>query len=147
MGLLLNELERPLPLVGRLLWDSLDVGEPRRIIRALCLYHAHVDAPFSRLAKQPTQGAIENAEALCHQQDDVRSRAWVALARGTSLVYTGEVEQSFAQLETAEELFRDQCTGATAEMRMCRQIMAPLMAATVLRITEGCCGRGCILGT
>jgi hypothetical protein len=38
----------------------------------------------------------------------------------------GEIQPALRQLERAEEIFRNRCTGCAAEMRLCRQLMASL---------------------
>ncbi len=124
LGLLLNELDRPLPLVGRYLLDALDTGEPERVLQGLCLYHAYVDSALS--GGPHALGALAAGEALAQAHDTPRTRALLALARGSDLHRAGAWQAALAQLLPAEELFRKQGPSGLNEVRMCRLMIASL---------------------
>jgi hypothetical protein len=119
-GLLLHELDRPLPLLTRHLFDALELGEPLRIVRGLALFHVHVDVPFSHLSKLKPAGALDVAEALARRLDQVEARALIALAKGLEVYHHGRIESSLHEMQRAEELYRNHCKGGAFEMRLSR---------------------------
>jgi eukaryotic-like serine/threonine-protein kinase len=123
-GLLLHELDRPLPLLARYVRDALALGEPMRIVRGLALFYMHIDLPFSRLTGSPISGALDVAEALARRLDEVEARAVIAFAKGLSIYHHGELEVGLAELHRAEELFRNHCRGGAFEMRVSRMAIA-----------------------
>jgi tetratricopeptide (TPR) repeat protein len=125
-GLLLHELDRPLPLLTRYVFDALEAGEPLRIVRGLALFHVHVDLPFSRLSRLEPSGALDVAEAVARRLDQVESRAVIAFARGLSVYHHGRIEQALQELHRAEELYRNHCRGGAFEMRLSRMVIAHL---------------------
>jgi serine/threonine protein kinase len=52
-----SDPDRALPLVARYLLAVLELGEPMRAVRGLCLYHTAIDAPFSRIEGHALDGA------------------------------------------------------------------------------------------
>jgi serine/threonine protein kinase len=125
-GLLLHELERPLPLLARYVFDALELGEPLRIVRGLALYHVHVDLTFSKLSNLEPSFALDVAEAVARRLDQVEARAIIALARGLSVFHFGELEPSLQELRRAEDLYRNHCRGGAFEMRLSRMLIAHL---------------------
>jgi hypothetical protein len=128
-GLLLHELDRPLPLLARYVRDALAIGEPTRIVRGLALFHVHVDLPCSKLAQSATSGALDVAEALARRLDQVDARAVLAFAKGLSVYHHGELAVGLSELHRAEELLRNHCRGGAFEMRMSRMMIAHLLLA------------------
>ncbi len=131
-GLLLHELARPLPLLTRYVADALETGEPLRVVRALTLFHTHVDLPFSRLANVPPCGALDVAEAVARGTDSAEARACIAFARGLVVYYSGQVEQALGELFRAEELYRNHTRGGAFEMRQARMVIGQLQSAVLL---------------
>ncbi len=129
LGILLTEVDRTLPLVVRFLLDALEVGEPGRVACGLCLFHVYVDIGMADARGEPTLGALELASTLAAQVDEARVRAWVAFGRAHELLRRGELPGAVRQLELAEEIFRNRCTGAAAEMRLCRQLLGSLLVS------------------
>lgn len=126
-GLLLHELDRPLPLLARYLRDALGAGEPMRIVRGLALFYVHVDLPMSRLSQTRPSGALDVAEAVARRLDQVEARAVLAFAKGMAVYHHGALDAGLAELQRAEELFRNHCRGGAFEMRVSRMAMAHLL--------------------
>jgi hypothetical protein len=125
-SLLLHELERPLPLLTRYVFDALELGEPLRVVRGLAMFHVHVDLPFSKLSKLEPSGALDVAEALARRLDQVEARAVIAFARGLAVFHNGLIEPALQELKRAEDLYRNHCRGGAFEMRMSRMLIAHL---------------------
>jgi serine/threonine protein kinase len=128
MGVMLNAIDRSLPLIARLLLDALEVGEPVRVGKALAFYHTAVDAPLSALEGTPVQGALAAAQLL-DASDDPDVAARIDVARGIDAIRAGEIRTALRELGRAEETFRTRCAGAAPEMRFCRTVMAQLHIA------------------
>lgn len=126
LGLLINEVDRPLPLLGRYLLDALEVGEPTRVLAGLCLYHAFVDGTLRGNRVLSPIGALGAAEALARTHDGPRARALLAFARGSDAHRAGEIAMALTQFLPAEELFRKQGPSGANEARMCRLTIAAL---------------------
>jgi tetratricopeptide (TPR) repeat protein len=126
LGLLINELERPLPLVGRYLLDALDAGEPEHVLQGLCLYHAYIDGALRSGSEPARVGALPAAEELARQIDGPRARALLSLAYGADAHRAGAWQQALAQLVPAEDAFRKQGPSGVNEMRMARLIITSL---------------------
>ncbi len=126
-GLLLHELDRPLPLLARYVFDALELGEPLRIVRGLAFYHVHIDVPFSRLSRLSPSGALDVAEAVARRLDQVEAHAVIAFAKGLSVYENGRLEPALHELQKAEDLYRNHCSGGAFEMRLSRMVMAQLL--------------------
>jgi len=123
-GMLLHEQDRPLPLIVQYLREALALGEPRRIVRGLTIFHSQIDVPLSHLRQVALSGAIDVAEAVARQVEGVEARAAIAFARGLVTYHDGQITTGLAELMRAEELFRNHCRGATYEMRLSRMVFA-----------------------
>ncbi len=118
------QLTKPLfaqPLLVRCLKDTLDVGEARRIIPALCCYFINIDLFVSAREGRKAR-SLQLAEQLCREGGDPYARAWVALAQGFSFQNSGLLKPALLQFTQAEELFRNHSPGSTAEVRSCRHL-------------------------
>jgi len=124
LGLLLNDLRRALPLTCQVLLDALEAGEPNRIMKALCLYHAFVDLALIDLRREPPVGALTIAEQQGQLLDTPEMKAWLTLARGVEAHYAGKTTHTVRLLGLAGQLFTDHCHGAVNEVRICRQVAA-----------------------
>jgi hypothetical protein len=134
-SLLLHELERPLPLLTRYVFDALELGEPLRVVRGLAMFHVHVDLPFSKLSKLEPSGALDVAEALARRLDQVEARAVIAFARGLAVFHNGLIEPALQELKRAEDLYRNHCRGGAFEMRMSRMVISHIQI-TMYRDTD-----------
>lgn len=85
------------------LLEALDLGEPRRIQRAL-VYFGFVNA--ARLADHPLgDDVLANGEALAWKLQDEIGLAWAVLARGLVLLYRRRIKDSALLLRDAERRF------------------------------------------
>src|SRR5262249_28270936 len=121
------DVDRALPLVARYLLAALELGEPMRAVRGLCLYHVAIDAPLSRLEGKPLQGALAAAEAIERSFEHPDARARVLGAHGIDALRRGELRPALRALSQAEELLRTRCPGSAPEMRTCHTAMAYLL--------------------
>ncbi len=121
--------DRALQLVARHLLEALELGDPARAVRALCLYHNAIDAPLSALEGRAPQGALAAAEALERSLGLPDAQARVQLAHGLEVMRSGQLKPALRALVRAEELLRTRCPGSGADMRMCRVAMAYLFVA------------------
>jgi eukaryotic-like serine/threonine-protein kinase len=128
-GLLLHEHDRPLPLIIQYLREALALGEPRRIVRGLAIFHSQIDVPLSHVRQTALSGAIDVAEAIARQVGEVEARAAISFSRGLVTYHDGQLATGLSELMRAEELFRNHCRGGTYEMRLSRMIFAHISLA------------------
>ncbi|HEX7478992.1 MAG TPA: protein kinase, partial [Polyangiales bacterium] len=126
LGLLITEVERPLPLLGRYLLEALDVGEPERVMQGLCLYQAFVEGPRAAYGGGSDLGVMDAAVLLERSRSSAHASAWLAFARACDRHRVGAWQAALSELETAEELFVMQAPGGVNELRLCRQLMASI---------------------
>jgi serine/threonine protein kinase len=136
-GLLLHEHDRPLPLIIQYLREALALGEPLRVVRGLSFFHAQIDIPISSRRQTTLSGAIDVAEAVARQIDNVEARAAIAFARGLSVYQEGNVANALSELTRAEELHRNHCRGGSYEMRVSRMVITHLSLAIARTIDDG----------
>jgi eukaryotic-like serine/threonine-protein kinase len=113
------------PLLVRHLMDALEAGDPKRILPALCGYFMNVDLFLSAIEGRKPR-SLQLAEQLTREGADPYGRAWLALAQGFSYQNLGMLKPTVSLFTQAEDLFRNQCQGATAEVRTCRHLLAAL---------------------
>jgi hypothetical protein len=121
--------DRALPLVAHYLLAALELGEPTRAVRGLCLYHTVIDRPFSRIEGRPLQGALAAAETIERDLDRPEARARVLVAQGLDAQRAGELKPALRALAQAEELLATRCPGSAPEVRMCHAAMAYLLVS------------------
>ena len=121
--------DRALPLVARYLLAALELGEPMRAVRGLCLYHVAIDAPLEPHRRQAAQGALAAAEAIEQAFDHPDVHARVLVAHGLDALGEGELKPALRALSQAEELLRTRCPGSAPETRMCQTAMAYLLVS------------------
>jgi hypothetical protein len=121
--------DRALPLVARYVLAALELGEPMRAVRGLCLYHVAIDAPLSRIEGSARQGALAAAETIERAFDHPDVHARVLVARGLDALGEGELKPALRALSQAEELLRTRCPGSAPETRMCQTAMAYLLVS------------------
>jgi hypothetical protein len=130
LGMVLTDVERSLPLVVRVLLEALELGEPQRVISALCLYHSHVDAPACFVSGRAPAGALAIAEALDRAIGTELAHARVLRAQGIEALALGEVRAAVRYLTAAEELHRTRCPGTAPEMRHCRALLSHVLMSS-----------------
>ncbi len=128
LGLLITEIDRPLPLLARYVIEALDAGEPERVMQGLCLYHAYVEGPLALRAGGVRFGVLEAAAALERKRPSTRAAAWLAFARACDHHRVGAWQPALSELESAEELFGVEGPGVN-ELRLCKQLMASIYVA------------------
>lgn len=101
------------------LLQSLRVGEPRRVVRALALEGAHA-AVAGPTADQPSGTLLEVAEKIATGISEPYPRGIVILARGLRDFLAGRFGRGADLLRTAEQTFRDGCAGVTWELDTAR---------------------------
>ena len=93
---------------------ALDAGEPYRAARALAL-----EVPFVGVPGSSTRGrAIEllaEADALAHRTGNPHALGLVRLVSGTAFYLVGEFPDAVAELDRAETILRERCTGVAWE--------------------------------
>jgi len=123
-AVVVNELDRALPLYGHYLMRALEVGDRGHIARGLAGYHAAVDVPLSLLANEPEQGALKLAESLLADEESPEALARITMARGCDMLRSGQYKPALRELSRTEELLRTRCAGSTVEIRFTRTLMA-----------------------
>ena len=124
LGAVLNDLDRGLPLMLRFVIDALDTGEPARIAKGLCLFHALLDAPYAALESQPALGALAVADEIASKLPDPGVQARLALAAGLEALGLGQYRAAVRTLTHAEDTLRVRCPGSAPEARLCRVAIA-----------------------
>ncbi|MFI5306103.1 MAG: serine/threonine-protein kinase PknK, partial [Polyangiales bacterium] len=111
--------DRALVLVARHLLAALELGDPVRAVRGLCLYHNMLETPPAQEGG-PAQGAQAAAEALASALQQPEPEARIELSHGLDAMRRAKLRPALRALSRAEELFRTRCPGMGSEMRMCR---------------------------
>ncbi|HMI93079.1 MAG TPA: hypothetical protein VK509_17030, partial [Polyangiales bacterium] len=124
LGAVLSDLDRGLPLLLRFVLESLDIGEPARIAKGLCLFHALLDAPHSALHSLPPLGALAVADSIASKLPDLHVQARLALAAGLEALGLGQHRAAVRTLTHAEDTLRLRCPGTAPEARLCRVAIA-----------------------
>jgi hypothetical protein len=93
---------------------ALDAGEPYRIARALALEVPFVAVPG--LAARPRAlELLAAADTLARRTGHPHALALVRLVSGTSLYLAGRFPEAVAELDRAESILRERCTGVPWE--------------------------------
>jgi len=93
---------------------SLATGEPYRVARALALEVAFVAIPGGA-ARGRALELLAEADALARRTGNPHALALVRLASGTSLYLVGRFPEAIAELDRADRLLRERCTGVAWE--------------------------------
>ncbi|APR86336.1 Serine/threonine protein kinase [Minicystis rosea] len=94
---------------------SLDAGEPYRVARALALEVGFVAVPGGP-ARPRALELLAAADAVARRTGHPHAHALVRLASGTALYLVGRFPEAIAELDRAESMFRERCTGVAWEL-------------------------------
>ena len=117
---------RALPLVVLTLRSALDVGEPRRLQRALALFVINTVEAVPTPLVQP---ALEMCRALTAADTDPYAQVLFDTALAENAHFEGDFLAAEAGFERAERTLLDRCTGATRELAVVRDFAAFLQYA------------------
>ncbi len=113
-GLSMIEPMRGADFQTRGLLLALKAGEPVRIARALAMEAIHCStAGVSAVAR--VKELLDSAQEVAAQANSNYAHGMVAMARGIGALMIGHWNHAQIELETAEQIFRDRCTGVTWE--------------------------------
>jgi hypothetical protein len=93
---------------------SLDAGEPYRVARALALEVPFVGVP-GVAARGRALELLAEADALAQRTGHPHALGLVRLVSGTSLYLVGRFPEAVAELDRADVILRERCTGVTWE--------------------------------
>ncbi|HVJ21579.1 MAG TPA: AAA family ATPase [Polyangiaceae bacterium] len=94
---------------------ALEVGEPRRLCRALA-YEAGNVAAAGGSSRDRVERMVRTAEDLAARSGDPAGLAMARVAAGMVRVFSGEWRSSQRVLEEAETILREKCRGVTFEL-------------------------------
>ncbi|MBI5479227.1 MAG: AAA family ATPase [Deltaproteobacteria bacterium] len=121
-------------LNARGLLMCLRAGEPGRLARALALEAGHVSLGGGP-ARKHAERVLQALRRLLRTCDEPTARAWAVGASGVADYYVGRFRVTLDQLDEAERMFLDECTGTVWEVDLVRLFM--LWSLTYLgRIAE-----------
>ncbi len=93
---------------------ALRAGEPLRIARALAMEAGH-RATVGSPGEPGVASLLSAAEQIAREIDSPYVRGMIELVRGFAALMLGEWKSARTTLDSAEQLFRDRCTGVTWE--------------------------------
>ncbi|MFT3776445.1 MAG: AAA family ATPase [Minicystis sp.] len=93
---------------------SLDAGEPYRAARALALEVPFVAVPGGPARRRAVE-LLAEADALARRTGHPHALALVRVVSGTSLYLVGRFPEAIAELDRAEAMLRERCTGVPWE--------------------------------
>jgi serine/threonine protein kinase/tetratricopeptide (TPR) repeat protein len=94
---------------------ALRAGEPYRAARALALEAMHAGLP-GRSAARRAGAVLRRAEEAARRAGHPHPDGLVDLARGLAALTAGRWRAAFGELDAAERVFRDRCTGVSWEL-------------------------------
>ncbi|MGH1344939.1 MAG: protein kinase domain-containing protein [Nannocystales bacterium] len=94
---------------------ALQLGEPRRVARALSLEILYGATSGTRNLER-VNTLIDRVGDIAQSVGSPHIHGLLALASGAACVYRGEFSESIAFLRRADDTFRNQCTGAAWEL-------------------------------
>ncbi len=94
---------------------ALEVGEPRRLCRALAYESANCAAASSG-SRDRVERMVRTAEELAARSADPAGLAMARVAAGMVRCFCGEWRSAQRVLEEAEKILRERCTGVTWEL-------------------------------
>ena len=98
---------------------ALEAGEPYRVARALCAEAAFVAADGVK-KRDTVEKTLDEARALCEQQQDKYLNALYVMVSGEVHFLFGEFSAASDQLQKAQDLYRAHCTGVSWEIATCQ---------------------------
>ena len=115
VGLGLVDILRGMDFGTRALLRSLASGEPYRISRALAMEVGYSATAGSK-ARRKTRDLLDRAQALAQEVDEPHALGLTGLTAGIASYLQGFWKKSLEQLDEAEALLRERCTGVTWEL-------------------------------
>jgi hypothetical protein len=94
---------------------SLRIGEPYRIVRAMTSEAMHVATAGGRSHGRTTL-LLQTAEEIARRVDYPHARGMLSLARGVAHFLEGRWRAALKELDHADEIFRQHCTGVAWEL-------------------------------
>ncbi|MCB1034511.1 MAG: AAA family ATPase, partial [Acidobacteria bacterium] len=115
VGLGLVDILRGMDFGTRALLSSLASGEPYRIARALAMEVGYSATAGSK-ARRKTRELIGQARTLARQVEEPHALGLADLTAGIAAYLQGSWASSLEQLDGAEAILRERCTGVTWEL-------------------------------
>lgn len=94
---------------------ALQLGEPRRVARALSLEILYGATSGTRNVER-VNGTIERVRGIADEVGAAHIDGLLDLASGAACVYRGEFSDALVRLSRADATFRNECTGAAWEL-------------------------------
>jgi predicted Ser/Thr protein kinase len=110
------------PLICNHLLDALEVGDARRIVRILCLFHYAVDLPLCQIHGASPLGALERARELATSLTDSYSAACLLAAQSVEAYLRGRWDTALECCRQGVNLLA-QCPDAELEAGQLRSIV------------------------
>lgn len=110
------------------LLGALELGEPSRALRALCMEAASEANVGGRWLRKRSWALLEQAEALAAGTGSPYDRAVVLVNRGAVSLFSARFRDAAAACEEALELFRTRCAGATWEVTICQSFLVAALS-------------------
>ncbi len=106
----------------RCLLAALRVGEPGRIVHALCMEVCFTSSGGSRTRARADR-LLAAAEAMARDLGTPEAHASVLVARGYTDYMNGHFKLAYEALSAGEEILRDKCVGYTFEVQSTRTLL------------------------
>jgi hypothetical protein len=116
VGLAVTDTMRGFDYYGRALLLALKLGEPGRVAIELAMEASSLVAMSGR-KKRKAHRMLELARGLAERSGNANARAAVHYSEGMSAYLMGEWQRGQQGLERAEQLYRNECAQAPAELR------------------------------
>ena len=110
-------------LAMRHLLGALDLGEPSRALRALCMEAAAEANVGGRWLRRRSVALLEQASALATRTGEPYDRAVVLVHRGAVALFSARFRDAAAECAEALEIFRTRCAGASWEITVCHSFL------------------------
>jgi tetratricopeptide (TPR) repeat protein len=110
------------------LLGALELGEPSRALRALCMEASSEANVGGAWLRRRSRALLDQAEALATQTGAPYDRAVVLVNRGAVSLFSARFRDAVAACEEALELFRTRCVGAAWEVTVCNSFLAAALA-------------------
>jgi len=110
------------------LLGALELGEPSRALRALCMEASSEANVGGRWLRRRSWALLDQAEALAARTGAPYDRAVVLVNRGAVSLFSARFRDAVAACEEALELFRTSCVGAAWEVTVCNSFLAAALA-------------------
>ncbi len=115
LGLSLVDNIRGADFNSRTLLMAMRVGEPLRLLRAMCYELAFV-ASTGSAGWARANALMPSVDALAGRVASAEAQGWTLMARGTLQYFSGNFQQAAPYLADGERVFRDECAGMIWEL-------------------------------